>query len=124
VSQIISRGDFEGANGQALGRQRFFDQLSVNDAVNATSDKQGLGRVLSRLTAGQVEFENDDGLVATLSSSSDDDSNDDKGENDDELSGLPSEVTENSFVLNGRIITVVGSTRSTNLLLKQPWVMK
>jgi hypothetical protein len=56
------------------------------------------------VTNCEVEFENDDGLVGTSSSSSDDDSD------EDELSGLLSEVTENSFVLNGRAITVVGST--------------
>jgi hypothetical protein len=65
LSQIISGGDFEGANLQALGRQRFFDQLSVNDAVNTTSDKQGLGCELSRLSAREVEFEINDGLVGT-----------------------------------------------------------
>lgn len=107
VSQIISEGDFEGANGQVLGRQGFFDQLSVDDVVKATSDKQGIGCELGRLTAREVEFENDDGLVGTSSSSSGDDDDDD---DENELSGLPSEVTENSFVLNGRTITVVGST--------------
>ena len=104
VSQIISEDDFEGANGQVLGRQGFFDQLSVDDVVKATSDKQGLGCELGRLTAREVEYENNDGLVGTSSSSSDDD------DDENELSGLPSEVTENTFVLNGRTISVVGST--------------
>ena len=112
VSQIISEGDFEGANGQTLGRQGFFDQLSVDDVVKATSDKQGLGCELDRLTAREVEFENNDGLFGTSSSSSpSSSSSSSSGEDDeDELSGLPSAVTENTFVLNGRTITVVGST--------------
>ena len=113
VSRIISEDDFEGANGQILGRQGFFDQLSVDDVVKATSDKQGLGCELGRLTAREVEFENDDGLVGTSSSSSsssDDDDDDDDDDDENELSGLPSEVTANTFVLNGRTISVVGST--------------
>lgn len=102
VSQIVSDSEFEGVNEQAIGRQAFFDQLSVGDVVEAESDSNGLGCELGRLTAGEVEFELEDGVV---------------GSNPvgnagvlQELSGTPSAVTDSSFVLASRTIVVIGST--------------
>jgi hypothetical protein len=97
VSQIISESNFGG-----IGRQNFFDKLRVGDVVEAESDELGTGCESGRLTAREVEFENDDGVFGT--------GNDDDGNVDNELVGAPENVTENSFVLGGRTITVNGST--------------
>jgi hypothetical protein len=91
VSQITSDGDFGGG-----GRQQFFDNLRVGVIVKAESDDQGVGCSDGLLTARKVEFENDDGVFG----------NDD----DDELIGTPLNVTDDSFDIGDRSITVVGST--------------
>jgi hypothetical protein len=95
VSQITSESSFGG-----IGRQNFFDNLDEGDVVEAESDEQGVGCENGRLTAREVEFENDDGVFGTA-----DDGNADNG-----IVGTPEDVTENSFVLGGRSITVNGST--------------
>lgn len=107
VSQIFAQSDFQDVSGQGLGRQAFFDRLSVGDVVQATSDDDGLGCELARLTAREVEFEADDGLVGTAPIQGD---SPNQAVGRVELIGLPSMVTVNTFELNGRTITVVGST--------------
>ncbi|XOV83003.1 MAG: DUF5666 domain-containing protein [bacterium] len=101
VSQINSADDFEGVNDQPLGRLTFFEMLSVGDIVEAESDDNGLGCVAGRLTAEEVAFEADDGLVGTVP---------DQVMGSAQLTGTPMNVSNNSFELNGEVITVVGST--------------
>jgi len=101
VSQINSADDFEGINDQPLGRAAFFELLSVGDIVEAESDDDGLGCESGRLTADEVAFEADDGLVGTAP---------DRSAGLSQITGTPTNVTSNSFELNGQTITVVGST--------------
>jgi uncharacterized protein DUF5666 len=103
VSQIVSDADFEGVSDQGIGRQAFFDQLSVGDVVEATSDDNGLGCEPGRLTAREVEFEIDDGLVGTNPGGG-------NAGGARQLTGTPSAVTENTFDVADQTITVVGST--------------
>lgn len=98
VSQIVSESNFGG-----IGRQNFFDNLAVGDVVKAKSDEQGVGCVNGTLTAREVEFEDDDGVFGSVD-------DDDFGFGDNELVGTPQNVTENSFELDGRTITVNGAT--------------
>ena len=92
VSQITSDGDFGGG-----GRQRFFDSLDVGDVVKAESDDQGVGCINGTLTARKVEFEDDDGVFGTIG-------------DDDEITGTPENVTDDSFVIGERSILVAGNT--------------
>ncbi len=101
VSQINSADDFEGVDDQPLGRAVFFDLLSVGDVVEAESDDNGLGCESGRLTADEVSFEADDGLVGTAP---------DVSAGLSQLTGTPTNVSNNGFELNGESITVVGST--------------
>lgn len=116
VSRISSDGGFQGNDDQPIGRQLFFDELSEGDVVQAKSDDAGLGCETGILTAREVEFEIDDGVVGSVPGDDDDDGNgggDDNGNdngNTDELTGTPSEVTDSSFFLDGETITVIGST--------------
>jgi hypothetical protein len=101
VSQIDSADDFEGVNDQPLGRSTFFEMLSVGDIVEAESDDNGLGCESGRLTADEVAFEADDGLVGTVP---------DRVVGRTQITGTPINVSLNSFELNGETISVVGST--------------
>ena len=103
VSQIVSDSNYEDVSDRSIGRQAFFDQLSVGDVVQATSDDAGVGCEQGRLTAREVEFEIDDGLVGTTPV-------EDNVSGARQLSGTPSAVTENTFDLSGQTVTVVGST--------------
>ncbi len=106
VSQIVSDANFEGVSDQAIGRQAFFDQLDVGDVVQAQSDDAGLGCESGRLTAREVEFELDDGLVGTNPGGG----TGGTGGAARQITGTPSSVTDNTFELSGETITVVGST--------------
>ena len=110
VSQIVSDDEFQNSSDQGIGRQLFYDNLDVGDVVQATSDTQGLGCEADRLTARQVEFEVDDDIVGSLPQ--DQGTGDDTGNGGiaNNVSGVPTEVTANTFNLNGQTITVVGST--------------
>ncbi len=112
VSQITSDNDFEGANGLPIGRQAFFDQLSVGDVVEAESDEGGLGCEDGRLTAQEVQFELEDGVVGSTPPPADggDDGGNSGGTGAQELTGTPGNVGDNSFELGGTVITVTGST--------------
>lgn len=104
VSQV-QNDDFESAAGIAIGRTDFFDQLSVGDIVKAQSDDTGNGCTNGRLTAREVEYELNDGVVGSTPG------NDDippTGGN--QLTGTPSNVTAASFELQTTTITVVAST--------------
>lgn len=104
LSQILSDNGFEGSSDQIIGRQAFFDQLNLGDVVQATSDQQGMGCEIGRLTAKEVEFELDDGVVG----SGQDGPNDDGIA--DNVAGTPTAVTANTFDLGDQSITVIGST--------------
>jgi hypothetical protein len=108
VSQIVDDADFEGAGAQTLGRQAFFDALDIGALVKAESDEAGLGCEEGRLTAREVQFEADDGLVGTQPSGPADGVEQDQGNR--ELIGAPEEITENSFVIGAVTVTVVGAT--------------
>lgn len=99
VSQIVTESKFSG-----IGRQNFFDNLAVGDLVKAESDDQGVGCTSGVLTARKVEFEDDDGVYGSA------DDEDNGSIDDNEILGTPANVTENSFELNGRTITVNNST--------------
>jgi hypothetical protein len=95
----VSENNFEGSNGLPIGRQAFFDQLDNGDVVQATADSSGCTD--GTLTAREVEFEN----RLVIGSGGGDD-----GVNDNQLIGTVSNVTDNSFDLNGRTITVNDDT--------------
>jgi hypothetical protein len=99
VSDISSDNNFEGSNGLLIGRQAFFDQLDNGDVVQATANSSGCTD--GTLTAREVEFEN----RLVIGSGGGDD-----GVNDNQLIGTVSNVTDNSFDLNGRTITVNDDT--------------
>ncbi len=105
VSQV-SDGEFKGASDQSIGRQAFFDQLDVGDTVQAQSDDAGTGCEDALLTAREVEFEADDGLVGTVPG----DDNVAGNNTGNELTGTPANVAAGSFDLDGSSITVIGST--------------
>jgi hypothetical protein len=100
----VGDADFKGSDDQSIGRQAFFDQLDVGDTVQAQSDDAGIGCEDGRLTAGEVEFEADDGVVGSIR---DDDRDGNGGQ---ELTGSPTSVSTNGFDLNRTSITVTGST--------------
>lgn len=117
VSQITSDNDFEGVNGLSIGRQAFFDQLSVGDIIEAESDEDGLGCEDGRLTAQEVGFELEDGVVGSTPSPADggstsggDDGGNPGGTGAREITGTPGNVGASSFELGGTVITVTGST--------------
>jgi hypothetical protein len=74
VDQITSDGDFQGNDDQPLGRDAFFAELNEGDVVQAKSDELGVGCESGLLTAREVEFESDDGVVGTSSGDDSDDS--------------------------------------------------
>ncbi|MEQ9450371.1 MAG: DUF5666 domain-containing protein [Pseudomonadales bacterium] len=104
VSQV-QNDDFESAAGIAIGRTDFFDQLSVGDIVKAQSDDTGNGCTSGRLTAREVEFELNDGVVGSTPGS---DGIPPTGGN--QLTGTPSNVMAASFELQATTVTVVAST--------------
>lgn len=105
VSQV-SDSNFESSSDLSIGRQAFFDQLSVGDTVQAQSDDAGVGCEDGRLTAREVEFEADDGVVGSIPG----DDNGGGNNGGQELTGTPANVAAGSFDLNGITITVSGST--------------
>jgi hypothetical protein len=92
----VSSNNFEGSNGLSIGRQAFFEALDIGDVVQATAN--GGGCVTGTLTAREVEFEN-----LLMDGGSD-------GANDNEIVGTVSNVTANSFDINGRSVTVNDDT--------------
>jgi len=77
----------------------------VGATVKARSDDTGSGCEDGLLTAREVGFEADDGVVGSVSG---DDSGDDSA--GQELTGTPTNVSAGSFDLDGTSITVNGST--------------
>lgn len=112
VSQVDD-DDFESGTDDELGRQGFFDQLTVGAIVKAESDDAGLGCETGRLTADEVEFELDDGLVGTVRG------NDDDPVSAREITGVPQNVTQNAFDLGNDSVVVVGSTRIDEDLIER-----
>ena len=102
VSQV-QNDDFENHNDMVIGRDEFFAQLSVGDVVEAESDDTGNGCTSGQLTAREVEFELNDGVVGTNNGNG-------GASGNDEVTGTPQNVTASAFELNGATITVVGST--------------
>jgi hypothetical protein len=92
----VSSNNFEGSNGLSIGRQAFFEALDIGDVVQATAN--GGGCVPGTLTAREVEFEN-----RLMDGGSD-------GASDNEIVGIVSNVTANSFDINGRSVTVNDDT--------------
>ena len=92
----VSSNNFEGSNGLSIGRQAFFEALDDGDVVQATANSGGC--VPGTLTAREVEFEN-----RLMDGGSD-------GANDNEIVGTVSNVTANSFDINGRSVTVNDDT--------------
>lgn len=101
----VSENNFEGGNGQSIGRQAFFDELDAGDVVQATSDSAGLGCVAGTLTAREVQQEPDDGEIFDDGTGGGDD-----GGLDNQIVGLVSNVTESSFVVASVTVTVNDST--------------
>ena len=93
-----------------LGRDAFFAALTVGAVVEAKSDAAGAGCEAGRLTAREVEFEDDDGIAGTADDNDDDD--DERGDDgiDNELTGTPTNVGATQFDLNGTTVSVNDAT--------------
>lgn len=106
VDAIGSETDFGG-----IGRQNFYDNLTVGAIVEAESDEEGLGCQDRTLSARRVEFEGDDDVFGTVS--------EDVEDGPDEITGTPQSVTQDSFILGDRAIRVVGSTIIDDSLIER-----
>ena len=102
VSQV-SDNNFEGANGLSIGRQQFFTLLDEGKLVQASANSSGC--VSGTLSAREVEFQGAGGDDGGAGGGGLDD-----GVNDNEIVGLVSNVTDDSFVIGGRTITVDDAT--------------
>jgi len=98
----VSNNNFEGPNGQSIGRDAFFNQLSEGDVVQATSDKAGSGCVNGTLTAREVEFEPENDVFVSGGGGN--------GVNDNQINGTVSAVTASTVVVAGQTITVSANT--------------
>ncbi len=103
VSALTSINDFRDASDVGIGRDVFFGQLETGDVVQAQSIDSSEGCQLGLLTAREVEFEPADNRF-------DDGIDDNDGGLDNEINGTVTSVSDDSFVINGETITVIGST--------------
>lgn len=104
----VSDANFENGANLSIGKTAFFNQLTVGDVVQATSDKAGNGCTNGNLGAREVEFEPVNNVL--FGSSTDDSSSSSSTTNDNELVGSASNITDTSFDLAGSTITVTDST--------------
>ncbi|HKK52870.1 MAG TPA: DUF5666 domain-containing protein [Myxococcota bacterium] len=116
----VDDDDFEGDDDDSIGRSGFFDQLDVGDVVEATSFEGDSACQSGLLDARELEFEPEDGLVGSVppGRDDDDDDDDDDGFAGNPFIGTPTDVTESTFVLPGRTIQVVGSTRIDDSIIE------
>ena len=99
VSQV-SDNNFEGPDGQSIGRAAFFNQLNTGDVVQATSDQGGSGCSDGNLVAREVEFEPENDVFVGGGN----------GVNDNQINGTVSAVTADTLTVSGQTITVNNST--------------
>lgn len=99
----VSDNNFEGVDGQPIGRQAFFAQLQPGDVIQASSDSAGVGCITGMLTAREVEQEPAHEAIF-------DDGGDDGGPIDDEIVGTVSNVGATSFNVAGVTVTVNDET--------------
>ena len=100
VSQV-SDNNFEGPDGQYIGRAEFFNQLNAGDIVQATSDQAGSGCSDGNLVAREVEFEPENDVFVGGGNG---------GVNDNQINGTVSAVTADTLTVSGQTITVNNST--------------
>jgi len=100
VSQV-SDNNFEGPDGQSIGRAEFFNQLNAGDIVQATSDQAGSGCSDGNLVAREVEFEPENDVFVGGGNG---------GVNDNQINGTVSAVTADTLTVSGQTITVNNST--------------
>jgi hypothetical protein len=100
VSQV-SDNNFEGPDGQSIGRAAFFNQLNTGDVVQATSDQGGSGCSDGILVAREVEFEPENDVFVGGGNG---------GVNDNQINGTVSAVTADTLTVSGQTITVNNST--------------
>lgn len=100
VSQV-SDNNFEGPDGQSIGRAAFFNQLNTGDVVQATSDQGGSGCSDGNLVAREVEFEPENDVFVGGGNG---------GVNDNQINGTVSAVTADTLTVSGQTITVNNST--------------
>ena len=100
VSQV-SDNNFEGPDGQSIGRAAFFNQLNTGDVVQATSDQAGSGCSDGNLVAREVEFEPENDVFVGGGNG---------GVNDNQINGTVSAVTADTLTVSGQTITVNNST--------------
>ena len=102
VSQT-SDNNFEGPDGQSIGRSAFFDQLNDGDIVQATSDVNATnnGCENGNLTAREVEFEPENDVFVSGGGN---------GATDNQVNGTVSAVTADTLTVSGQTITVNDST--------------
>ncbi len=108
----VSESSFEDANDLPIGRQAFFNQLSVGAIVQATSNGAS-GCVTGQLTAREVEFEPENGVLFSddsSSSSSSSSSNVSASGFGNQIVAAVSDITTTSFVIAGETISVNAST--------------
>jgi hypothetical protein len=97
----VSNNNFKDTNGQSIGRDAFFNQLSEDDVVQATSDTAGDGCSDKSLLAREVEFEPENDVFVGGGGN---------GVNDNQINGTVSAVTARSVVVAGQTITVSANT--------------
>jgi hypothetical protein len=108
----VSESSFEDANDLPIGRQAFFNQLSVGAIVQATSNGAG-GCVTGQLTAREVEFEPENGVLFSDDSSSSSSSSSSNGSASgfgNQIVASVTNITTTSFVIAGETISVNAST--------------
>ena len=98
----VRNNNFEGPNGQSIGRDAFFNQLSEGDVVQATSDQAGDGCSDKSLFAREVEFEPENDVFVSGGGGN--------GVNDNQINGTVSAVTASTVVVAGQTITVSANT--------------
>lgn len=102
----VADSDFQDAADQPIGRSAFFAQLAAGDIVQANSLDGDAFCASGMLTAREVEFEPDDGVVGTAPPPS----GDDNPGNNDELAGPVSNVGADSFQIAGTTVMVTADT--------------
>ena len=115
----VEDDDFEGDDDETIGRSGFFARLDVGDVVQAKSFEGDSACQSGLLDARELEFEPDDGLVGSVPPGQGDDGGPgDGGFAGDPFVGTPTDVTGTTFVLGGRAIEVVGSTRIDDSIIE------
>ncbi len=118
-SDGVEDDDFEGDDDETVGRSGFFARLDVGDVVQTKSFEGDSACQSGLLDARELEFEPNDGLVGSVPPGQDDDGGpDDGGFAGDPFVGTPTDVTGSTFVLGGRTIEVVGSTRIDDSIIE------